>query len=107
MAGTPLVARALTEDLLAASIPAGKRELEELTVFAKSHLDHPTPLAPWDILYVGEHYRKSVLKYSEEEIAQYFNFDKVIGGLFALAEEALSIKVEELDQKKEGITTWE
>ena len=106
MAAKPSAANALIEDLIAASSPAGKREIEELTVFARDTLGHPTPLAPWDINYIKEQYRKHVLRFSEDDIAQYFSFDKVISGLFSFVEEVLNVKVDEVDQKKEGISTW-
>ncbi|CAG8614920.1 1990_t:CDS:10 [Paraglomus occultum] len=106
MAAKPSTANALIRDLIEASSPAGKREIEELTVFARDTLGHPIPLAPWDISYISEQYRKHVLRFSEDDIAQYFSFDKVIGGLFSFVEEVLNVKVDEINQKEEGISTW-
>ncbi|CAG8602731.1 11278_t:CDS:10 [Ambispora leptoticha] len=106
MAGTLESANKLIQDIFEAAMPVAKREFEELTLFAKNQLELNLPIKPWDVPYVAEEYRKHLFKYSDDEISKYFTFHKVINGLFELTEELLGVRVQAVDQKKEGFTTW-
>ncbi|CAG8540463.1 6269_t:CDS:10, partial [Ambispora gerdemannii] len=106
MAGTLESANKLIQDIFEAAIPAAKRDFENLTLFAKNQLELNLPIQPWDTHYLAEEYRKHLFKYSDAEISKYFTFQKVINGLFELTEELLGVRVQEVDQEKEGFTTW-
>lgn len=109
MAETLPAAEELIDTLFESSIEHAKQELQSLTDFAAKELNHPTPLAPWDVTYVSEQYRKFLFKYDEETISQYFAFPKVLQGLFDVTNEVLGIQVQELsplEMKEMNITTW-
>lgn len=109
MAETLPAAEELIDTLFQSSIEHAKQELQSLTDFAAKELNHPTPLAPWDVTYVSEQYRKFLFKYDEETISQYFAFPKVLQGLFDVTNEVLGIQVQELsplEMKEMNITTW-
>ncbi|CAO3653119.1 unnamed protein product [Cunninghamella echinulata] len=104
-------AEGLLDQLYASSIGHAKKELQAMTQFAIDHLSHPQdqPLQPWDTSYVSEQYRKSLYKYDDETISEYFAFPKVLEGLFAVTDEILGIQVRELNKeelKSKQITTW-
>ena len=80
----------------AASAPA-RRELEELQAFARSHGFAESSLAPWDVPFWAERLRESRYAYSEEELRAYFQFPRVLEGMFALVERLFSIRVEAAD----------
>ncbi|KAF9180292.1 hypothetical protein BGZ50_006306 [Haplosporangium sp. Z 11] len=109
MASNVETATNVLERLYQATLPAAKKELEELTDFAKSRLGHPTPLQPWDTAFIGEEYRKDRFKYSADQISEYLVFPRVMQTLFDVAKDNFGIQVSEMDladQKREGLTTW-
>ncbi|KAI8143543.1 hypothetical protein BJV82DRAFT_610813 [Fennellomyces sp. T-0311] len=109
MAENVASAQNLLDRLYDASIGSAQKELEKLTRFATDKLNQPAPLAPWDTSYVSEQYRKSLFKYDEETISQYFAFPKVLQGLFDVANEVLGIQVRELslaELETNKITRW-
>ncbi|KAG0254810.1 hypothetical protein BG011_005516 [Mortierella polycephala] len=109
MASNVETATNVLERLYQATLPAAKKELEELTDFAKAQLGHPTPLQPWDTAFIGEEYRKDRFKYSADQISEYLVFPKVMQTLFDVAKDNFGIQVSEIDpadQKREGLTTW-
>ncbi|KAI8332360.1 hypothetical protein BC941DRAFT_462879 [Chlamydoabsidia padenii] len=110
MAGEVSTAQALLNQLHTSSTAHAKQELGVLTRFAMDHLHHPSStLAPWDIAYVSEQYRKSLYKYDEEVISEYFAFPKVLQGLFDVADKVLGIQVCELDAdelEQKNISRW-
>ncbi|KAG0000453.1 hypothetical protein BGZ80_009642 [Entomortierella chlamydospora] len=109
MASKVETATDILDRLYKATLPAAKRELEELTEFAKQRLNHPTPLRPWDVSFVGEEYRKDRFKYSADQISEYLVFPRVIDTLFEVSKDSFGIHVSEVDaaeQAKTGLTTW-
>ncbi|KAF8978654.1 hypothetical protein BGZ46_006246 [Entomortierella lignicola] len=109
MASNVDAATKVLNELYEATLPAAKKELEELTEFAKQQLNHPTPLRPWDTAFVGEEFRKDRFKYSADQISEYLVFPRVIDTLFEVAKDSFGIHVSELDtleQSKAGLTTW-
>ncbi|KAI8370387.1 uncharacterized protein BYT42DRAFT_595197 [Radiomyces spectabilis] len=109
MAQTVPAAESLLDSLFKASRDHAQQEVATLTEFAKTKLNHPTPLAPWDTGFVSEQYRKELFKYDEETISEYFAFPKVLQGLFDVANEVLGIQVREMSGKElveNKITTW-
>ncbi|ORZ13195.1 hypothetical protein BCR42DRAFT_331073 [Absidia repens] len=114
MANELTTAENLLDQLQTSSKDHAKKELDAMTRFAVEHLHYSfdegqNTLAPWDTAYVSEQYRKSLYKYDEETISEYFAFPKVMQGLFDVADQVLGIQVRELDQNemdKNNITRW-
>lgn len=77
----------MVADLAAAAHPAAARENRELG-------GDP---APWDVAYFAERRREKLYAYSEEELSRYFDFPKVLEGLFALTEKLFGVRVEKAD----------
>ncbi len=67
-----------------ASIPAARRELEEVTAFAKK-LGFTDKLQKWDWSYFTEKLKNQKYSYSEEELKPYFRLENVREGIFKLA----------------------
>ena len=53
-------------------------------------------LKPWDISYAAERLREKTYNYSEEELKQYFPFDKVLDGLFRITKFLFNVEVKEV-----------
>ncbi len=80
-------------DLISFSLPAAKREFEELQDYAKNVFDI-AELAAWDVSYFSEKLRKQNYDISQEELRAWFPLEQVRRGLFAIIETLYSIKVE-------------
>ena len=68
-----------------------KKELEELKTFAKSNCGIDT-LQPWDIAFVSEKLQQYKYSYSNWELKQYFELNKVLDGLFKLIFELYQVE---------------
>ncbi len=53
-------------------------------------------LKPWDVSYAAERLREKTYNYSEEELKQYFPFDKVLDGLFKITKFLFNVEVKEV-----------
>lgn len=109
MASDVGTAKDILDRLYEATLPAAKKELAELTEFAKEHLGHPTPLCPWDTPFVEEEYSKDRFKYSADQISEYLPYPRVMDTLFEVARDSFGVDVSEMsaeDQSKAGLTTW-
>ncbi|KAG9070387.1 hypothetical protein KI688_009724 [Linnemannia hyalina] len=109
MASDVGTAKDILDRLYEATLPAAKKDLAELTEFAKDHLGHPTPLCPWDTPFVEEEYSKDRFKYSADQISEYLPYSRVMDTLFEVARDSFGIDVTEMsagDQSKAGLTTW-
>lgn len=80
-----------------------ERERDELDAFRREleGPSAPTPAA-WDLLYYAEKLRRARYDLDEEELRPYFPLDRVLVGLFALAERLFGVRIAPLD----GLTTW-
>ena len=74
-------------ELVARSRPAAERELAEISAFAGE------PLQPWDVAFWLERYKHDRFAISNEELRRYFPADRVIDGLFRLAERLYGISL--------------
>ncbi|MDR2260347.1 MAG: M3 family metallopeptidase [Azoarcus sp.] len=81
MADSPAQALAFLRELAAKAKPFAKRDLAELTAFAREELKLD-PLEPWDVAYASEKLREKRYAYSDREVKQYFPEPKVLEGLF-------------------------
>ncbi len=84
MAETPQKVFSFLDDLLEASMPVAKKELEEMQIFAKGQgLDDD--LKPWDWSFFSEKLKKQKFEIDDEITRPYFELDKVEKGVFDLA----------------------
>jgi oligopeptidase A len=98
--------RGLLEKLLAAALPAARRDLDELKAFrtANRSLDgerldglRNESLAHWDIAFWAERVKEAKYQYSEEELRPYFPMGRVLDGLFDLVKRVFRVEVTQAD----------
>lgn len=87
----------LVEELAEAAHPVAVRENAELLEFARSNGFAEDSFQPWDVAYWQERRRKALYDYDDEELSKYFQFPKVLDGLFKLAERLFGIKITPAD----------
>ncbi len=85
MAQTPAEVLDFLEALARRARPYAERDMAELRAFAARELGLPE-LAAWDVAYASEKLRQARYAFSEQEVKQYFQEPKVLGGLFRLIE---------------------
>ncbi len=86
MAETPGNVYKLLHELRDAYIEAWKTERAELDAFVASIEGAPMTLQPWDYSFYSNKLRESKYSYDEECLRPYFELNRVIGGVFGLAE---------------------
>ncbi len=88
----------LQAELHAAAKPKAEQELAELTAFARAQTGDPAlTLALWDIAFWAERLRESRFAFTDEELRPYFSLEKVLSGLFAVAQRLFGIRVRAAD----------
>lgn len=87
-------------DLSVRGRASAERDLSELRAFAAEH--GVDDLQSWDVGYFSEKLRQSRYSLSQEALRAYFPIDKVLGGLFAIAERLFGIQINELSD----FETW-
>lgn len=95
-ATTDQVLSFLTE-LAERSHDAAERELAELTELAGMTIE------PWDLGYWLEKLKQQKFAISDDELRVYFQTDRVVAGLFELAERLYGIRIE----AEAGVETWD
>ncbi|MFP4696560.1 oligopeptidase A [Thiohalospira sp.] len=101
MAPSPEEVIAFLQDLADRALPQARRELDELTAFAREELGLDD-LQPWDIAWAGERLRQARYDLSEEDLRPWFPETKVIPGLFAVVERLYGLTIREV----EGADVW-
>jgi peptidyl-dipeptidase Dcp len=94
MAKSPDTVREFLEDLLEKALPAARRELEELSDFAKER-DSLSALEKWDSTYYSEKLKQEKFSLDEEELKPYFELGKVLEGMFRVAGNLFGLRFEE------------
>lgn len=94
MVKTRAEAEAFLGKLMVPSLPAAKREIAELTGYAKANGFSEDKLQPWDFPYWAERYRKTKFDLSEEELKPYFPLEDSMRAVFSLAENLYDLKFE-------------
>ncbi len=84
MAGDAAKVQSFLDNLLDASLPVAKKELDELQAFAKS-IGGIEQLERWDIAYYAEKLKKERYEVDDEMLKPFFQLEKVIDGVFAVA----------------------
>lgn len=100
MASDPKTVLAFLNDLVVKSKAYAKQEIQELADFAKR--DGILKLEAWDIAYYSEKVREEKFAFSQEDLRPYFPQDKVMEGLFVVAQKLFGIKIVE----RFDIDTW-
>ena len=88
----------LTEMLLAKAMPAARKELDELTAFARANGFEGAAgegLALWDVPFWSERQSEQLFGFEEEELRPYFALPNVLDGLFALCKKIFGVDIVE------------
>ena len=92
MADTPAEVMTFLRELAAKAKPFAIRDLEEIKTFAKAELGMDD-LQSWDMSYVSEKLKEKKYAFSDLEVRQYFQEDRVLDGLFNLTEKLFSVNI--------------
>ena len=93
---------ALEEQLRKVSYESARKDHRELEEFArKFEKDDSVEISHWDVAYYSERQKEETYSLSDEILRPYFQFPKVLQGLFALAEKLFDIKVVAADSEAE------
>jgi len=84
MAETPERVNEFLDQLVEASLPAAREEVKEVEEFARQQ-GFKGRLERWDWSYYSEKLKNAKYSYNEEELKPYFQLEKVIDGVFLLA----------------------
>ncbi|PTY07404.1 oligopeptidase A [Opitutaceae bacterium EW11] len=94
MAKSGAQALAFVADLQQRTQSAFHGECRELEIFrAQQAGSDPEPLAPWELAYWSEKLRKARYDLDEEQLRPYFPMDRVISGLFEIAQRVFRIRI--------------
>lgn len=94
MAKTGQAALGFIENLHARVKEAFMRETIRLQEYSADNAGHaPELLQPWEVAYWAERQRKAQYDFDEEELRPYFPLDKVLGGMFRLAEMVFDLRI--------------
>lgn len=100
MAGSGQAALGFIEDLHKRVQKAFAEDVQQLREFASKSTD--APLEPWDVAYYSEAQRKADYDFDEEDLRPYFPINRVIDGLFELAQKVFDVTIKE----KTDVETW-
>jgi oligopeptidase A len=81
-------------DLSRRARPFAERDYADLLAFARTELGL-ADLAPWDLAYASEKLKAKRYAFSEQEVRRYFPEDRVLAGLFRLAETLYGVSIRE------------
>jgi oligopeptidase A len=101
MAGSGARAVAFEEDLAERTRPYWRREMEELEAFGRAELGIDA-LQPWDVPYCTERLRLSRYDLNAEALRPYFPLDRVLEGLFGMAEQLFGVRV----APRDAVPVW-
>ena len=95
MAETPEKVNSFMQELLEKAKPAAEKEFRELENFAKD-LEGIDKLQKWDAAYFGEKLKQKLFDLDDEQLKPYFELNKVINGVFMVAERLYGLKFKEV-----------
>ncbi|MDE0838374.1 MAG: M3 family metallopeptidase [Kiritimatiellae bacterium] len=87
---------ALLETLRATAYPRAIEELDDLRAFAAEQ-GFTSDLALWDLGYWSEKLREQEFNFNDETLRPYFQFPRVLEGLFALTERLFDVRIRAAD----------
>lgn len=103
MAQDPEEVISFLEDLAKKSKPQGMKEMADLLEYAKSLGDEGVDnLEPWDVSFYSQKLCKERYSYDPQELRPYFGSDKVISGLFKVAEKLYGVSF----RPRFGVDVW-
>ena len=83
--------------------PHFRRENDDLLAFRRALEGPAAPeLSPWDVGYYAEKLRRARFDFDDEELRPYFSLDRVLEGLFEIAQRLYGVRVEPW----EGAPVW-
>lgn len=94
MAKSSETVKTFLNELLEKSLPASQLEKEELQQFAIS-IGGPEELQRWDATYYSEKLKVKKLDFDEEKLKPYFQLEKVIDGVFDVANKLYGLTFKE------------
>ena len=81
-----------------------EKEAEQLRCYKATveglPIDHPPLLEPWEVGYWAEKQRKASYAFDEEALRPYFAIDRVISGMYEIAQKIFGLRIEERDTSK-------
>ncbi len=92
----------MLDELIPPSKPAAIKDLEDLRKIAKES-GQTDELCHWDLGFWAERLRETKFDYTDEQLRPYFSLDRVLDGLFGLANRLFGIKIEKSDKK---VSKW-
>lgn len=95
MAKTPETVKQFLDDLLLKATPKAREEFEELQQFARQ-TEGVEQLQKWDAAYFTEKLKQKTLLFDDELLKPYFVLDKILKGVFEVAERLYQIYFEEV-----------
>ncbi len=101
MAESPEQVLTFLEDLAARSRPQAQREYDAVLEFARTNHGVEN-IESWDVMYFSEKLRQSEFAISQEELRPYFPENRVVPGLFSVAERLFRIRIRPLT----GVDVW-
>ena len=96
MAGTTAEVVSFLEDLAKRSRGIARSQLAELEALAGRKLQ------AWDLMYFGEKLKTEKFRISDETLKNWFPVEKVLGGMFAIAERLYGVRL----SQRESVDTW-
>jgi len=96
------------DELTSKSLPAAKKEMEELIYFAKEN-GFEGEFQKWDQAFWSEKLKKAKLDIDDEVLRPYFKIENVIDGAFAIAKKLYNINFEQVtdaDVYHEDVKTY-
>lgn len=84
------------ESLSAPSSPHAESDMEALTQLAKFS-GQEEPVMHWDVGFWSERLREDLFDYTDEQLRPYFPLQRVLDGLFGLAERLFDVKITRAD----------
>lgn len=97
MAGSVNAIDALQERLRRAARPAAETDCRELDDLRRAEGGACDELMNWDIGFWAERLRQKCFDYSDEDLRPYFQFPKVLEGLFALTRDVFGVDIVSAD----------
>ena len=77
---------------------AFEKDVQDLEAFRAAKTGKESvALEPWEVAYWSEKQRKEIYDFDEEELRPYFSVNRVMEGMFTIAQRLFGIKIDELE----------
>ena len=83
------------DKLLSPSLPYARKEVAEVTEYAREHGFADDCLMPWDFSFWAERYKEDMFSFNEEQLKPYFRLENCIDAVFGLATRLYGVTFEE------------